>query len=130
MESPIFNCHLSTQHTKLAICDRKLAGFASQLFRRKKGIHGAGTETLQIKRNELEAQGFERSGECGSHSGIQSTRQLVSGYFDAHNLSVMAHTKLAEAEGTKCVFALLDRAESFPGNRTTVFDTRRKTCRG
>src|SRR5690349_2461640 len=56
--------------TKLAICDRKLAGFASQLFRRKKGIHGAGAETLQIKRNELEAQGFERSGECGSHSGI------------------------------------------------------------
>src|SRR5439155_26324744 len=80
--------------------------------------------------DELEAKGFECSGECGSHSGIKSARQLVSAYLDAHNLSVVAHTKLAEAESAKGVFALLDYAESFPRNWPAIFDARRKTCRG
>ena len=42
----------------------------------------------------------------------------------------MAHTKLAEPEGTKCVFTLLNYAESFPRNWPAIFDARRKTCRG
>src|SRR5207244_6539160 len=62
--------------------------------------------------------------------GIESARQLGSGYLDAEHPSVMAQTKLAEPEGTKCVFTLLDYVESFPRNWPAIFDARRKTCRG
>ncbi len=39
---------------------------------------------------------------------IEGARQFVAGDFEAHNLSMMAHAELAEAEATERVFTLLD----------------------
>src|SRR5690349_23533149 len=101
----------------------------SELISREQRIHGPRTETLQIKRDELEPQRFEYPGKFNCHLGSQGAAQFFARNFDADDVTVMANTKLAEAEFAQCVLALFDDIQNFPSNRTPVFDSRRQARR-
>ncbi len=95
---------------------------AAKLIRRQQGVHRTGAEAFQVERDEFEAERFEDGGELGRDGGTQGTVQFFAGDLYADNVSVMAHTKLAEAESANCVFAAFDYVERFAGDGAAVFD--------
>src|SRR5271168_4284008 len=104
---------------------RRLPG-AAQLRRGQKRIHRAGTEAFQIERDKFEAEGLEDGGELSRHRGMQSAVEFLARNLDAYDFAMMAHSKLAEAEGANRIFAALDHLERLSRHRAPVFDAGRK----
>jgi hypothetical protein len=69
-----------------------------QLFEGQQPIHGTGAEAFEVEGDEFESQGFEHGGELAGHFSGQSSWKFFTGYFDAHDVAVMAHAELTEAE--------------------------------
>src|SRR5215469_7954428 len=100
-----------------------------QLLQRQKRIHRTRPEALQVEGHKLEPQVLEDTRQFRGHRRIQRPRQLLLGDLDAHNLAVMPHPNLAEAQRPQRVLTLLHRAELLAGHRTPILDTRRQARR-
>jgi len=77
---------------------------------RKTLVEAAGTIALQIERHVPIAERLECSHHCGADLGIERTRHLVAGNFDAGHLLVMTDSIHAKAERTDRLLGQLDRA--------------------
>src|SRR5438046_1592671 len=96
----------------------------------QQSVHRARAEALQIQRDELKAESLEDTTDPRRHRGGQSTGQFVARDLDTHNVAMMAHPALAESEGVERVLSLFHDVERLAGNRTAIFDARRKASRG
>src|SRR5580700_10793711 len=100
---------------------RALPGAAELLYRQQR-IHRSGTESFQIKSDELESQGFEDCGELGCDGRIQSPFQLLPGDLDPDNVTMMPYPELPETKATNRVLATLHHVKRLARYRTAVFD--------
>ena len=86
------------------------------LGHRQQGVHRSGAEALHIEGDELEAQRFEDSGELGGHLRGQRTWQFFAGDFDAHDVPVMPHPALPEAQCAKRILCPARPCSDFRGS--------------
>ncbi len=87
-------------------------------------VHTAGAVALRIERDIEEAEGLERGGDPVESFDGEGAGEFGAGDLDAGEVSVVANADLAEAEGVKRLFGLLDLGEVFASDGTAVLDAR------
>ena len=74
----------------------------------QQSIHRAGTETFQIQSDVSKTKSLENTSERRGHFCSHGTGQLVTGNFQANDISMMTNPELAKSKRPQRVFALLD----------------------
>ena len=102
---------------------------AAQLPQRQRRIHRAGTETLKVKGDKLEAERFEDAREFRRHLGSKGARQFIPGNLDAHDVAVVTNAELTKSQTAQRILALLDLAQRLTCDWAPVLDARGQTGR-
>lgn len=102
---------------------------AAELIGRQQRIHRTGTETFQIKGDELESKLLEDGCELRGHGRVQSPLQFLPVDFNPDNIAVMSYSELPEAKRANSVLTPFDHVERLARDGPSVFDPRRKACR-
>src|SRR3954447_7570368 len=102
----------------------------ADLIERQQRVHRSGAKAFQVESHEFEAQLFEDGSELRGHGRIQGARQFRTIDLDSDDVSVMAHPKLTEAQGTKRVLAALHNVQRLPSDGAAVFNAGGEAGRG